>query len=149
MMLLSNWDSKDRRDVALGSNTAIFVIRVHKWPRSHREAQYLLTDWGGAMGRWGSNIVTRGRGDVDGFEAQTPYFVTGVKDGRVSFGYVGQRTADIAGDIPVEHARWFHGYASRISERQLVDGLLASGASDDEANRFARAIIDRIAQLGK
>jgi len=149
MMLLSNWDSKDRRDVALGSNTAIFVTRVHKWPRSHREAQYLLTDWGGAMGRWGSNVVTRGRWDVDGFEAQTPQFVTGVKDGRVSFGYVGQRTADIAGDIPVEHARWFHGYASRVSEKQLVEGLLASGATDDEAERFARAIVERIAQLGK
>jgi hypothetical protein len=149
MMLLSNWDSKDRRDVALGSNTAIFVTRVHKWPHSHREAQYLLTDWGGAMGRWGSNIVTRGRWDVDGFEAQTPQFVAGVKDGRVSFGYVGQRTADIAADIPVEHARWFHGYASRISERQLVEGLLASGATDDEASRFARAIVERIAQLGR
>ena len=149
MMLLSNWDSKDRRDVALGSNTAIFVARVHKWPRSRREAQYLLTDWGGAMGRWGSNIVTRGRWDVGGFEAQTPQFVTGVKDGRVLFGYVGQRTADIAGDIPVEHARWFHGYASRITERQLIEGLLASGATDDEAERFARAMVDRIAQLGK
>jgi hypothetical protein len=149
MMLLSNWDSKDRRDVALGSNTAIFVTRVNRWPRSQREAQYLLTDWGGAMGRWGSNIVTRGRWDVDGFEAQTPQFVTGVKDGRVVFGYVGQRTADIAGDIPIDHARWFYGYASRISEPQLVEGLLASGATDDEAKRFARALVERIAQLGK
>jgi len=149
MMLLSNWDSKDRRDVALGSNTAIFVARVHKWPRSHREAQYLLTDWGGAMGRWGSNVVTRGRWDVDGFEAQTPQFVTGVKDGRVLFGYTGQRTADIAGDIPVDHVRWFHSYASRLTERQLVDGLLASGATDDEAARFARALINRIKQLGR
>jgi hypothetical protein len=149
MMLLSNWDSKDRRDVALGSNTAIFVTRVHRWPRTHREAQYLLTDWGGAMGKWGSTIVTRGRWDVDGFEAQTPQFVVGVKEGRVCFGYTGQRTADIAGDIPVEHARWFHGYASRIGERQLVEGLLASGASDDEAQRFARALVERIAQLGR
>jgi hypothetical protein len=149
MMLLSNWDSKDRRDVARGSNTAIFDERVGRWPRVRREAHYLLTDWGGAMGKWGSNVVTRGRWDVDGFEAQTPQFVTGIKDGRVVFGYAGQRTADIAGDIPVEHARWFHGYASRISERQLVEGLLASGATDDEANRFARALVARISQLGR
>jgi hypothetical protein len=101
------------------------------------------------MGKWGSSIVTRGRWDVDGFEEQTPQFVTGVKDGRVSFGYTGQRTTDIAGDIRVEHARWFHGYASRITEPQLVDGLLASGATEDEAARFARALIDRIAQLGR
>jgi hypothetical protein len=149
MMLLSNWDTKDRRDVARGSNTAIFVQRAGRWPQIHYEAQYLLTDWGGAMGRWGSNIVTRGRWDVDGFEAQTPQFVTGVKDGRVSFGYAGQHTADIAGDISVEHARWFCGYASRVTERQLVDGLLASGATEDEAARFARAIVERIRQLGQ
>jgi hypothetical protein len=148
MMILSNWDSKDRRDVARGSNTAIFVERVGRWPRVRREAQYLLTDWGGAMGKWGSNIVTRGRWDIDGFEAQTPQFVTGVADGRITFGYAGQRTADIAGDIPVDHARWFHGYASRIGERQFVDALLASGATDDEAERFARAIRARIEQLG-
>ena len=149
MMLLSNWDSKDRRDVARGSNTAIFEARAGRWPRVHREAQYLLTDWGGSMGKWGSNIVTRGRWDVDGFEAQTPQFVTGVKEGRVLFGYTGQRTADIAGDIPVDHARWFHGYAGRITERQLVEGLLASGATDDEATRFARALVERIRQLGR
>ena len=149
MMLLSNWDSKDRRDVARGSNTAIFEQRVGRWPRVHHEAQYLLTDWGGAMGKWGSNIATRGRWDVDGFEAQTPQFATGIKEGRVVFGYTGQRTADIAGDIPVDHARWFHGYASRIGERQLVDGLLASGATDDEASRFARALVERISQLGR
>jgi hypothetical protein len=148
VMLLSNWDSKDRRDVARGSNTAIFEYRVRRWPRVRREARYLLTDWGGSMGKWGSNIVTRGRWDVDGFEAQTPQFVTGVKDGRVCFGYAGQRTADIGGNIPVEHARWLHGYASRLSERQLVDGLLASGATGDEATRFARAIRARIEQLG-
>jgi hypothetical protein len=149
VMLLSNWDSKDRRDVARGSNTAIFEQHVGRWPRRHREARYLLTDWGGSMGKWGSNIVTRGRWDADGFEAQTPQFVTGVENGRVRFGYAGQRTADIAGDIPLAHARWFHGYASRLTARQLADGLLASGATDDEATRFAAAIVDRIGQLGR
>jgi hypothetical protein len=146
-MLLSNWDVKDRRDVARGSNTAIFETRIGRWPRRHREARYLLTDWGGAMGRWGANIVTRGRWDADGFEAQTPQFVTGVANGRLQFGYAGQRTADIAGDIPIEHARWFHGHAGRLTERQLVEGLLASGATDVEATRFARALVARVKQL--
>ncbi len=67
-MLLSNWDTKDRRDVSRGSNTAIFEYRVSRWAR---EAHYLITDWGGAMGRWGSTIVSRGRWDPAGFEAQT------------------------------------------------------------------------------
>ena len=144
VMLLSNWDTKDRRDVARGSNTAIFEHRVRPFGR---EARYLIADWGGAMGKWGANIVWRGRWDPAGFEAQTPGFVTGVKDGIVQFGYVGQRTADVAYDIPLEHVRWFHERAKRLTEPMLRAGLLASGATEEEATRFARALVDRIRQL--
>lgn len=144
MMLLSNWDTKDRRDVSRGSNTAIFEHRISRWAR---EARYLITDWGGAMGRWGSNVVARDRWDVDGFEAQTPGFVTGVSDGFVSFGYQGQRTAEIARGIRLEDVAWFCATASRVTEPALRDGLLASGASGEEATRFARALTERIRQL--
>ncbi len=146
VMLLSNWDTKDRRDVARGSNTAIFEHRI---AGLSREARYLITDWGGAMGRWGTNVISRGRWDPDGFEAQTPEFVAGVDDGVVRFGYVGQRTADVADGIPVEHARWFHAMADRLSVAHLQEGLLASGATEDEAIRFARALRDRIDQLAR
>lgn len=145
VMLLSNWDTKDRRDVARGSNTAIFEQRVSRW---RREARYLLTDWGGSMGRWGANIATRGRWDVLGFEAQTSQFVMGAENGRVVFGYTGQRTADIAGDVRLEHVRWLHPYINRLSDAYLREALSVSGATDDEAVRFARALRDRIRQLG-
>ena len=144
-MILANWDTKDRRDVARGSNTAIFEHRV---PPFGREARYLITDWGGAMGRWGTNVISRGRWDPDGFEAQTPEFVTGSNDGIVQFGYVGQRTADVAYDIPVEHVAWFYDRARHLTEPLLREGLLASGATDEEAARFARALAERIGQLG-
>ncbi len=142
-MLLSNWDTKDRRDVARGSNTAIFE-QGGGWGR---EARYLITDWGGAMGKWGSNLVVRDRWDVAGFEAQTPQFVTGVQDGRVNFGYQGQRTAEIARGISVDDVRWFVQYASRVQAPALEAALRACGATDDEALRFARALVDRIGQL--
>jgi hypothetical protein len=145
-MLLSNWDTKDRRDVSRGSNTAIFEHRISPWTR---EARYLISDWGGAMGKWGSNVVSRGRWDVDGFEAQTSAFVTGVVDGWVNFGYVGQRTAEIARGISVEHARWFCRHACRLTEPALRDALLVCGATDDEAARFARALIARITQISE
>jgi hypothetical protein len=144
VMLLSNWDTKDRRDVARGSNTAIFE---HRTGALGREARYLITDWGGAMGKWGTNVISRGRWDPDGFEAQTPQFVTGIQNGIVQFGYVGQRTADVASDIPVEHARWFYERAQQLSEPLLREGLLASGATEEEARRFAAAIRARIDQL--
>jgi hypothetical protein len=101
------------------------------------------------MGKWGSNLVSRGRWDVDGFEAQTPGFVTGVSDGFMNFGYQGQRTAEIARGITVEDAVWFYGYAGRLTEAALRGGLIACGATADEADRFSRALVDRIQQIGK
>jgi hypothetical protein len=144
-MLLSNWDTKDRRDVSRGSNTAIFEYRVSRWGR---EARYLITDWGGAMGRWGSNVVSRGRWDVEGFEAQTQGFVTDVTDGYVNFAYQGQRTAEIARGITVDDAAWFYGLAGRLTESALRGGLLATGATPEEATRFARTLLERIRQIG-
>jgi hypothetical protein len=145
VMLLSNWDTKDRRDVSRGSNTAIFEHRISRFSR---EARYLIADWGGAMGKWGATIVSRGRWDVDGFEAQTPHFVTGTTDGWVSFGYQGQRTAEIARNITVEDVQWFYGYARQIPLASMRDALLACGAEPDEASRFAAALRARIDQLG-
>ena len=144
VMLLADWDTKDRRDVARGSNTAIFEHRVGRW---RREARYLITDWGGSMGRWGGTIVTRGRWDPEGFEAQTSEFVTGRDGDMVRFGYVGQRTADVATGISVEDVRWLCRTLGKIADAQLQAALLASGASADEADRFGRAIRERITQL--
>jgi hypothetical protein len=144
VMLLSNWDTKDRRDVARGSNTAIFEHRVSRW---HREARYLITDWGGSMGRWGGNIVTRAKWDPEGFAAQTPQFVTGVQNGLLLFGYAGQRTADMSSGIRVDDARWLCRYLGRISDAQLLAALSASGASNDEAHSFAASLRERVNQL--
>ena len=144
-MLLSNWDTKDRRDVARGSNTAIFE---HKVSRLRREARYLVTDWGGSMGRWGATPATRGRWDVAGFEEQTPHFVKGTTDGWVIFGYAGQRTDDVARNVSIAHALWFHGYAARVPPAYWTHALLASGASQDEAARFTAALLERLRQLG-
>ena len=113
-MLISDWDNKDQRDVARGSNTAIYVTRVSRWTR---EAQYLIVDWGGSMGRWGDTVVTRGRWDAEGFAAQTPQFVTGVANGFVQFGYTGQRTGDARANILVEDVRWLCRYLGRHHRR--------------------------------
>jgi hypothetical protein len=146
-MLLSNWDTKDRRDVARGIEYRHLRSARRRWGR---EARYLITDWGGAMGRWGSNIVSRGRWDPAGFEAQTPHFVTGVRDGFVNFGYQGQRTAEIARAISRSNtSAWFFRYARRLTEPVLRQGLLACGATEEEADLFARSLVERIRQVGE
>lgn len=144
-MLLANWDTKDVRDVSRGSNTAIFEHPVSRWSA---EARYLIVDWGAAMGKWGTTVISRSRWDVAGFEAQTPAFVTGVTGAWVNFGYQGQRTAEITRDVSLEDARWFYAFARRISKASFRDALLACGATGDEASRFAVALRARIAQLG-
>ena len=142
-MLLSNWDTKDRRDVARGSNTAIFE---HPTPRG-REARYLITDWGGSMGSWGSNVVSRARWDATAYAAQTPQFVSAVEDGIVKFGYSGQRTEDVASGITPDDVRWLCRFIGRITDAQLADGLRASGAAEEELKLFVQALRDRIGQL--
>jgi len=144
LMLMSNWDNKDQRDVSRGSNTAIYVTRVSRW---RREAQYLIVDWGGSMGKWGGTVVTRGRWDAAGFAAQTPQFVSGVTNGYVHFGYTGQRTADARASITVEDVRWLCRYLGRLTDDQLRAALRASGATDEETESFTTSLRQRIDRL--
>jgi hypothetical protein len=138
-LLLSIWDSKDQRDVARGSNTAIF--------KRKNELHYLIIDWGGGMGKWGNNILTRDRWDCSGFESQNRNFVKVEEDRTLVWGYLGQRTEDIAAGIRVEDVRWFYTYAGRITDAQIRDALLASGATDTEANCFTKALRERLNML--
>ena len=144
LMLISNWDNKDQRDVARGSNTAIYVARLSRWTR---EAQYLIVDWGGSMGRWGNTVVTRGRWDAEGFAAQTPHFVTGVTNGFVQFGYTGQRTGDARANITPADVQWLCRYLGRITDDQLRAALKASGATADEVESFTGSMRSRVEQL--
>jgi hypothetical protein len=143
MMWLSNWDAKDVRDVARGSNTAIFEYRVDS---GLREARYLITDWGGALGRWGS-VVRRGRWDCHGFAEETPAFVTGVDGEFVRFGYSGQRTADIAEGIRVEDVRWLLRTLGPLREEQIADAVRASGGTPEEVAVFSRSLRARLDHL--
>jgi hypothetical protein len=144
MMLLSNWDNKDVRDVARGSNTAIFEHRVE---RDITEARYLIIDWGAALGSWGSNVLSRGRWDSGAYAAQNDQFVLGMDGDRVQWGYKGQRTADAVADISLGDVRWLYQYMEGISDDQLAAGLRASGATESEIADFTSAIRARLNQL--
>lgn len=143
MMLVSNWDNKDVRDVARGSNTAIFECRTHHTT----EARYLIIDWGAALGAWGSNILQRGRWDPEAFAGQNPQFITGVEGDLVQFGYQGQRTADVASGITRADVRWFDRVASGVSDEHLRAALGASGASREETDLFTASLRARLTQI--
>jgi hypothetical protein len=142
MMLVSNWDNKDLRDVKRGSNTAI-----HQYPMSNgAEDRYLVTDWGGSMGKWGG-FLGREKWDCKGYTQQTADFVKGVKGDNFVWGYSGQHTNDFKDGITISDIRWLMKYLGRISDDQLRTGLQASGAAPNEVGCFAKALRDRIDQM--
>jgi hypothetical protein len=143
MMLVSNWDNKDVRDVARGSNTAIFEHRT----RDGHEARYLIIDWGAALGPWGNNILQRGRCDPEAFAAQNAAFITGVDNDLVQWGYQGQRTVDLVANIPLEHVRWFDRIARAVTDDHLRAALRASGATREEVDLFTAALRARLERI--
>jgi hypothetical protein len=146
MMLISNWDSKDVRDAARGSNTAIFEYRL---PDRRREARYLIIDWGAALGAWGTHALKRGRWDPEAFAADNARFVTGAEGEIVQFGYEGQRTADMTAGITRADVAWFVAVADRLTDDHLRAALRASGANREETDLFTAALRARLEQLRK
>lgn len=144
LMLTSNWDNKDVRDVGRGSNTAILEYR----DGNRTERRYVVTDWGASMGKWGG-VMSREKWDAKGYEKQTEDFIKEVERGSVEFGYSGQHSGDFKKGIKVIDVKWLVGYIGRITDRQLRDGLKASGATPEEVEIFTRAIRNRINQMRK
>ena len=140
MMLTSNWDNKDARNDS--SNLGIL-----QYPENGSlEWRYLVTDWGGSMGKWG-RIFTREKWDCDGFTEQTQDFIKGVKDGKVEWGYTGKHTSGAKDDITLGDVKWLLGYLGRLTDHQIIMGLQASGATKSETQCFAKAIRNRIDQM--
>lgn len=144
MMLTSNWDNKDTRDLGRGSNTAILEYQ----DGNRTERRYMVTDWGGSMGKWGG-VMGREKWDAKGYEKQTSDFIKGVEHGNVEFGYSGQHTGSFKEGIKVSDVKWLMNYVGRITDQQLRDGLKASGATPDEVETFTRAVRARIEQMRK
>ena len=142
VMLVSNWDSKDRHQAGKSSNTKIFIVNT----RAATEHRYVVSDWGGTMGKWGG-VLRRGKWDCKGYADQSDDFVKGVKRGMLESGYSGQHTDSIKDNIPVEHGRWLLGYLGKLSDAQIRAALKSSGASASEVGCFSRAVRTRISHL--
>jgi hypothetical protein len=141
VMLTSNWDNKDARDVERGTNTGIL-----EYPDPEMRFVYLISDWGGSMGKWGG-LFEREKWHSKGYAAQTPGFIKGVKDGVVEWGFQGQHTASVAKNITVSDVQWILQYVGRITDAQILTGLRASGATPEEIGMIAPAFRARIDQM--
>ena len=143
LMLTSNWDGKDARDVASGPNTAIYEVNR----RGGVEHRYAFDDWGGSMGRWG-NPFTRSKWDPAGYAAHSPDFVQGVDDdGFVRWGYSGVNGGEVKKDISSSDVAWLLRTIGKIEDRHLAAALADAGADNLEVETFAGAIRARLTQL--
>lgn len=138
IMLVSNWDNKDGRDVSRGSNTAVLDVNGQR--------VYFVTDWGQALGAWGG-LWGRSNWNCSDFRKQTSSFVRRVSGDRVIFGYHGQHSADFWRDIRVSDVRWLMTHLGSITDAQIRAGLLASGATATEEDCFCRELRNRIERL--
>ena len=142
IMLVSNWDSKDQEQAGKGSNTKIFIVPT----RAATEYRYVVSDWGGSMGKWGG-VFKREKWDCDGYQGQSDDFVKGVKNGVVQWGYSGQHTDAIRDGIPVAHVQWLMSYLGKLTSSQIRAALRASGASPSDEVCFEQAVRRRISAL--
>lgn len=155
MMLVSNWDDKDIRD----DNEHGVTLRYHELLRAmkqgtnnaiYREGNryvFFVDDWGASLGQWGA-YMHRTKWDCAGFLNESRRFVRGVdEEGRVEWGFKGLHTEHLAARIRLSDVTWLLRYLGRVTDQQLRAGLLASGATEDEASCYTEALRMRIRQL--
>jgi len=134
-IIVSNADAKN-------ANLGTFMDEERGSPRY----LYAVIDWGYTLGKWGNSLKSS-IWDCEAFADQTPKFIKGVKDGRVRFGFSGKRESDLADDITAPDVKWLMQYLGKITDAQIRDGIVASGANASETECFVRSLRDRIEQL--
>jgi hypothetical protein len=67
--------------------------------------------------------------------------------GAVVWGWSGQYTKDVTEGISGSDVKCLLQYIGRISDDQIRVGLEASGATQEEIQRFTKALRDRILQM--
>jgi hypothetical protein len=148
MALINNFDLKS-------SNNDIYQ-------ESDSSYRYVVTDVGASFGKTG-HVLSRSRGKLKDYEKAkfisktTPDYVDFVMHSRPPFFFVVdvpyylKRThiEGIPKHIPRDHARWFTGWLSQLSDRQIEDAFRAAGYSPTEVRAFANVVRRRILELSK
>jgi hypothetical protein len=152
MLLVSNWDAKDARDMStaaqprgnMNTNLAIFEDNS----TDNIRLLYANMDWGASLGKWG-NTFTWTKWDCRGFAEQTRRFLTVTDSGLLRWGFSGKHEKDLTSDITLPDVQWLLQYLGRISDEQIRIGLTASGATPEETDCYASALRQRIETLQK
>jgi hypothetical protein len=132
--LLNNWDFRS-------GNTAVFRLAsgdaVEDW--------YVVSDLGTAFGRMNGGLFRKhSRWNLEHYENDAALILRADRK-VVELHYRPDGRARAR--VPTEHARWFSQLASRLSDSQIRQALLAAGASDLEIRGFSARLMAKMAEL--
>ena len=131
MLLINSWDVKPLNTVVLRTTGDV------------RDEYYIFSDLGSTFGSMkGSNNQSRWNLE----QYRDTKYVTGVVKGtqlQFQFPLLG---SDLVA-IPIDHARWFSGLVSQLTDAQLRQAFEAAGATPQERAGFAAAVKAKILEL--
>jgi len=154
MALINNWDLKDE-------NNSVYKVED---PRGSAEPEdvYMVSDLGASFGNTGRSWpASKSKGNLEAYSRSK--FIRRIKSGHVDFN-VPTRPALfysvslpefihrlhlrwIGKQIPRSDAKWIGQLLAQLTPVQIRDAFRAAGYAPDEAEGFARVVLQRIAEL--
>lgn len=135
MTMVNNWDIDGARN-----------NKVLRAPAGNGRAErwFLVSDLGATFGRMGGGRVTdHSKWTLDHFRRER--FIEKVSGGMLDLAYDGY-DSDID-RVPLEHARWFAGLVTQLTETQLRRAFEAAGASAAETDGYTAKLLEKIDAL--
>ena len=131
MLLINSWDVKPLNTVVLRTTGDV------------ENEYYIFSDLGSTFGSMkGSN--RQSRWDLEQY--RTTKYVSGVVKGtQLQFQFPLRESELVV--IPIEHARWFSGLVSQLTDAQLRQAFEAAGATPEQRAAFAEAVKTKILEL--
>ncbi len=134
MTMISNWDIEGDRN-----NRILEVATASGAP----ERRYIVSDLGATFGRLGARHTNHTKWTLAHYEGEG--FIDRVDDDEVELDFDGlEANMQVVGR---DHARWFSGIVSELTEAQVRQAFETAGATPEEVNGFAAVIMRRIAAL--
>jgi hypothetical protein len=121
------------------ANNSVYDVRLSG---GRTEQWYVVRDLGAALGE--SARLGPTRNDPGRFERQT--FITGIRDGFVTFSYHGWHPELFRGRIVPADLEWAANLLSGLSDRQWDDAFRAGGFTPAVADRYIRQLRANIAR---
>ena len=131
MLLINSWDVKPLNTVVLRTTGDV------------QDEYYIFSDLGSTFGSMkGAN--NQSRWNLEQYRA-TKYVSGVVKGTQLQFQFPLLEGKLVT--IPIEHARWFSGLVSQLTDAQLRQAFEAGGATPEEVAAFAAAVKAKILEL--